>query len=106
MEGEQPKRNYQSVSAFFAAQLDPQVREIEDQGKRNKVYEKISGIYDRITGDQSGIETCQLLEDDNAVEGVNLNLFSLIIIRSFVICCLIKYECATTPSMQLLFILP
>ena len=92
MEGEQSKRNYQSVSAFYEvaahAQLDPRVREIEDQGKRNKVYEKISGIYDRITGDQSGIETCQLLEDDNADEGVNLNLFSLIIIRSFVICCL------------------
>ena len=61
-------------------------------------------MYDRITGDQSGIETCQLLEDDNADEGVNLNLFPLIIIRSFVIS-LFKYECATTPSMQLLFIL-
>ena len=74
-----------SIFHEVAAQFDPRVREIEDQGKRNKVYEKISGMYDRITGDQSGIETCQLLEDDNADEGVNLNLFLLIIIRSFVV---------------------
>ena len=49
-----------SISIFHevAAQLDRRVTEIEDQGKRNKVYKKISGIYDRITGDQSGIETC------------------------------------------------
>lgn len=74
-----------SIFHEVAAQLDPRVREIEVQGEENKVYEKISGIYDRITKDQSGIETCQLLEHDNADEGVNLNLFSLIIIRSFVI---------------------
>ena len=64
-----------SIFHEVAAQLDLRVRAIEDQGKRNKVYEKISGIYDRITGDQCGIQTCQLSEDANVDEVVNLNLF-------------------------------
>ena len=56
------------------------------------------------TRDHSGIEMCQLSEDDNADEAGNVDLFSLIIILCFVIS-LFKYECAATPSMQLLFIL-
>ena len=56
------------------------------------------------TRDHSGIEMCQLSEDDNADEAGNVNLFSLLIILFFVIS-LFKYECAATPSMQLLFVL-
>ena len=51
------------------------------------------------TRDHSGIEMCQLSEDDNADEAGNVDLFSLIIILCFVIS-LFKYECAATPSIN------
>ena len=43
--------------------MDPQVDEIEDETKRNIVHQKISYLYERITGDQS--EMREPSDDDN-----------------------------------------
>jgi hypothetical protein len=46
-----------------AAIMDPQVKEIEDETKRNMVHQKISYLYEQITGDQS--EMREPSDDDN-----------------------------------------
>jgi hypothetical protein len=46
-----------------AAIMDPRVKEIEDETKRNMVHQKISYLYERITGDQS--EMREPSDDDN-----------------------------------------
>jgi hypothetical protein len=43
--------------------MDPQVKEIEDETKRNMVHQKISYLYEQITGDQS--EMHEPSDDDN-----------------------------------------
>ena len=78
-----------------------QIRATEDNNQKLKNNETKRCMFTR---DHSGTEMCQLSADDNSDEAGNVNLFSLIIILCFVIS-LFKYECAATPSMQLLFIL-
>lgn len=61
-----------------AATMDPRVREIEDETKRNLVYHKISYLYEKITGHQ--LEICQSSDDDI---GDEVNLSSLLFVVQF-----------------------
>ena len=54
-----------------AATMDPRVREIEDEEKRNVVFEKFNYLYGRICGHQS---KGHLSSDDENGNEVNINI--------------------------------
>ncbi len=72
--------------------MDPQVREIEDETKRNMVHQKISYLYEQITGNQT--ETHESSDDDNGEIRDQVNTVYIFFI--FPNCSLFRIESVTT----------